>query len=137
MIEALFKGQETLIPKAVVEEFLEGNFEPPSFIKRVTLNASQISVANSITGLHVGEREAIVLAKDNNGVLITDDREAKKKAKGLGVNVAGCLVVIKNAFLGCHIHERERDRIVEEGQAVSFWPDDIVREVLSLKKGGP
>jgi predicted nucleic acid-binding protein len=136
VVESLFVGQDVLAPEGVVQELLRGNFTPPSFIKRITLTGSQSSTANSIGGLHPGEREAIVLAKDTDGLLITDDREAKKKAQGLGVNVVGCLTVIKNAFTECHIYENERDRIIKEGRMVSYWPEDIVREILSLRKGG-
>jgi predicted nucleic acid-binding protein len=134
MVESLFVGEDVLVPQAVAQEFVKGSFTPPSFIKQVSLNPTQSATANTIGGLHPGEREAIVLARVTDGLLITDDREAKKKATGLGVRVVGCLAVIKNAFTGCLIEETARDRIIREGSKVSYWPDDVVREVLSLKK---
>lgn len=135
-IAALFRGEDMLVPDSVMTEFAQGGFATPAFLRQVTLTVAQKSVADSLTGrLHVGECEAIVLAQATGGILLTDDREAKKKAKALNVDVAGCLAVIKDAFVECHIDENERDRIISEGKTVSYWPEEIVNEILALRKG--
>lgn len=47
--------------------------------------------------LGLGEREAIVLAKELDAALLADEHEARKEALGLGINHLGSLRVLKEA----------------------------------------
>ena len=47
--------------------------------------------------LHLGEREAIVLAQELGSALLVDDREARKEAQRLGIAHFGSLRILKEA----------------------------------------
>jgi uncharacterized protein len=47
--------------------------------------------------LHLGEREAIALAKERGVALLVDEREARKATSQLGIHVVGSLRVLKEA----------------------------------------
>ena len=47
--------------------------------------------------LHVGEREAIVLAKERDAALLVDEREARRVALQLGIGYIGSLRVLTEA----------------------------------------
>jgi predicted nucleic acid-binding protein len=47
--------------------------------------------------LHLGEREAIALAKERSALLLVDEREARREARRQGVVVFGSLRVLKEA----------------------------------------
>lgn len=47
--------------------------------------------------LHLGEREAIALAKERGITLLIDDHEARKEARRLGLDVFGSLRVLREA----------------------------------------
>jgi predicted nucleic acid-binding protein len=47
--------------------------------------------------LHLGEREAIVLAQELGSALLVDDREARKEARRLGIAHFGSLRILKEA----------------------------------------
>ncbi len=47
--------------------------------------------------LHLGEREAIALAKDQGAALLVDEREARREALRHGISVMGSLRVLSEA----------------------------------------
>jgi predicted nucleic acid-binding protein len=47
--------------------------------------------------LHIGEREAIVLAQELGSALLVDDSEARREAQRLGIAHFGSLRVLKEA----------------------------------------
>jgi predicted nucleic acid-binding protein len=49
------------------------------------------------TRLHLGEREAIALAKEHGAFLLVDEREARRTASQLNIPVVGSLRVLKEA----------------------------------------
>ena len=47
--------------------------------------------------LHLGEREALALAKELGAVLLVDEREARNEARRLGIDHIGSLLILKEA----------------------------------------
>ena len=47
--------------------------------------------------LHLGEREAIVLAKVQGAVLLVDEREARRAALHQGITILGSLTILREA----------------------------------------
>lgn len=55
--------------------------------------------------LHLGEREAIALTKELGGILLVDEREARKEARRVGIDYVGSLRILKEAKDRGIIHE--------------------------------
>jgi len=135
VLQSLFQGQRIVVPRAVIGEF-SAKFMCPSFVEQIDLDPRQRATADTITGLAAGEREAIALARETSSLLIVDDRKARSKAKEMGISIVGSLGVIKQAFVDCHIFEDERNRFIQEGRSFSYWPDEIVEDVIRSRKPG-
>jgi len=133
VLQRLFPRERFLVPNGVIGEF-SARFAPPAFFERTNLDTRQQKIAEAITGLSAGEREAIALAKETDSLLIVDDGKARKKAKEMGVKVVGCLGIIRQAYVDCHIFKEERDRFIREGSLVSYWPNEVVEDVLRSQK---
>jgi uncharacterized protein len=73
--------------------------------------------------LHIGEREAIVLAQELGSALLVDDSEARREAQRLGIAHFGSLRVLKEA--------KERSLI----GAVKPALDDLVRSGTYIGAG--
>lgn len=95
---------ELIIPDAVYEDIvIEGARKPGvielpklSWIKRVSVKDRTL-VEQFPRKLHLGEREAIALAKELNAALMVDEREARKEALRLGIEHFGSLKVLQEA----------------------------------------
>ena len=96
--------QKLIIPQAVWDDLVvRGSGKPNAgviaeapWIERYVVRDRNL--VHSLPGrLHVGEREAIALARGLGTVLLVDEREARKEARRLGVVHFGSLRVLKEA----------------------------------------
>ena len=96
--------RELVIPDAVYEEVvIQGAGKPgsheveqASWIKREHVRDHPF-VAQLPQKLHLGERQAITLARELGGVLLVDEHEVRKEAQRMGVRHCGSLRVLKEA----------------------------------------
>ena len=88
-----------LVPEEVSKE-IKRRHQLPTGVEAWTLNAEQKDRARSF-GLHLGESQAIVLARDLDAPLIMDDSPAQKVAEKLEVAVIGSVAFVKVAFEKC------------------------------------
>ena len=92
------------IPDAVYEEIVVGGMGKPgadivaqaAWIRRVDAGSHALGDRLPHT-LHIGEREAIVLAYRYGAVLLIDDRAARRAAERAGVRCMGSLRVLEEA----------------------------------------
>lgn len=95
---------KVIIPDAVYEDIvLRGAGKPgadevqgASWIEKHRVTDQDL-VESLPRKLHLGEREAIALAKQLNTVLLIDEHEARKEALRLGIECLGSLRVLKRA----------------------------------------
>ena len=95
---------EVIIPEAVYEEIVvQGAGKPgahdvqhASWIIRD--HVQDRSLVDALPGkLHQGEREALALAKELNGVLLVDEYTVRQEARRLGIDHMGSLRLLKEA----------------------------------------
>lgn len=108
-------ARKVILPIAVVEEYLEIGKE--SDLKGFT----KINVEGDLGyTLGKGESHAILLAKGNNCIFVTDDKRAKRFANNLGIATTGTLGII--------IASIQKDRL-SKGKALELL-DRIKHEKL-------
>src|SRR6267142_4784789 len=95
---------DLIIPDAVYEDMLIRGAGKPgsteiqgaSWIRRLSVR-DRAFVDQLPPKLHLGEREAIALAKEQRAVLLVDAREARREALHQGIAVMGSLKVLREA----------------------------------------
>lgn len=95
---------ELMIPDAVYDDIvIRGPGKPgsqevqqSSWIRRLSVR-DRAFVDQLPPKLHLGEREAIILAKEQATPLLVDEREARREAPHQGVAPVGSLQVLKEA----------------------------------------
>jgi predicted nucleic acid-binding protein len=93
-----------LMPEAVYTEIVVHGAGKPgveevrqaSWIQRESVTDRAFLAQLSPT-LHLGEREALALAKERGGIVLVDDQEARKEAHRLGLAYLGSLRILKDA----------------------------------------
>jgi len=113
---------EIIIPKSVFEEVaILGEGRPGSEeVKSATwLTVSEPQdrgpLPPSLLGLHTGEMDVILLAKELDAdYAIIDERLGRRVAKALGLKVKGTLGVLLAAYQSGLISREEAEKIVEE-----------------------
>ena len=78
--------------------------------------------------LHLGEREAIALAKERGAALLVDEREARREAQRYGVAVVGSLGVLKEAKNRGLIAQVKP--MLDEFVAAGIYISDVLRGIL-------
>ena len=78
---------ELFLPDAVGEEIGDALLKRAPWLKLRTVRNHTL-VATLPQKLHLGEREAIVLAEELNAVLLIDEREARGEARKRGLNTS-------------------------------------------------
>src|SRR5207249_3675877 len=80
-------------------------------------------------GLGAGEIGAIVVAKSHDALLLTNDKQARNAAQGMGIEVAGSIAVLEYAVEIGRIQGEEAIQLlkemVREGARIS---DDLITE---------
>jgi hypothetical protein len=93
-----------VIPDAIYEDIvIQGAGKPgssevqaASWISRESMKDRAL-VGQLPARLHLGEREAIALAKERSATLLVGQHEARRAASQLGIHVVGSLRVLKEA----------------------------------------
>lgn len=120
---------EVFVPVAVDEELgrlLEDwTTARPAWLKQCALDptaAPPTAVPHLVTGLGVGETEAILLARQLEADwLLTDDAEARLIARLAGLEVHGSLGVILWAAAAGHLDQAQADITLERLAHSSLW----------------
>jgi len=95
---------DLMIPDTVYEDIAirsarklgSTEIQDASWIRRLPVHDRTV-VAQLPPKLHLGEREAIALAKEQGAVLLVDEREARREALHQGITVMGSLKVLSEA----------------------------------------
>ena len=123
ILKKLFR--KIIIPKAVYEEF--GKYYDWIEIMEVK-NKVAVKILNK--SLHKGESEAIILSIELNAdLLIVDDKDARKVASDLGLNIIGTVGILLLAKKKGYYKEIKPiiDKLLEKGFRLS---KDVVEYVL-------
>ena len=120
---------EVLLPTAVVEEYLEIGKE--SDLKGFT----KIKVEGDLGyKLGKGESYAILLAKENSCIFVTDDKRARRFANDLGIATTGTLGIIITAVENDRLSKKKAlellDRIKHE--KLLYLSEELVRHAQSM-----
>lgn len=130
---------ELIVPNAVwADTVIRGKGRPAAeaiskatWIKKRTIKDR--SLVNRLPGkLHLGEREAIVLAKELKAILLVDEREARREAERLGVQYFGSLRILKEAKDRGLVKQVRPvlDRLISAGMYLSeVLYHDVLREL--------
>jgi predicted nucleic acid-binding protein len=127
---------ELVVPDAVYDDLVRGGDRPGAAevqrsrgIQRRTLRNRQ-ALAHLPRGLAQGEREAMLLAVEENATFLVDERRAREAAIQRGIAVIGSLWVLREA--------KQRGLImavyplIEELLAIGYWmhPERVIRPFL-------
>jgi uncharacterized protein len=125
-----------IIPEAVFDELVRSGPDQPGapeaiqgeWIQRRAVT-NQEAVAQLPPRLHAGEREAIVLAREQGMQVLVDEQRGRAAARAMGLEPVGSLGVLAAAkALGIISAVRP---IVEELQAIRYWIEQsIIRDFL-------
>lgn len=99
---------EILIPEAVYAELTENHafqeeseeIKRCSFIKMVSVSEHRaVDVLQRVTGLNLGESEAIIYADENKAdTLLMDEAAGRRVAKSMGIQIMGTVGVLLGAY---------------------------------------
>ena len=125
-----------IIPEAVYEEIVVRGAGKPgaddvrqaSWITRETVT-DRTFVDQLPSKLHLGEREALALAREHGGVVLVDEREARRAAQQHGIGHFGSLRVLKEAKDREILHKVKPilDELIANGTYIS---DTLYRSFL-------
>jgi len=130
LLAGIFKDSRLVIPNAVYVELLEA--ERIGFIFTEKIFNSQIEITTMIGSeltdfknivqnkkIHHGEAEGIVIARNRNGVFLTNDRVAVKFCEQNGVAVLDLKDILKITA---------RKKIVDENEMIKLMKDIEVKD---------
>lgn len=143
ILESLF--QEVFIPEAVFSELTANpeyaaeaeQIENCPFIKVVSVKEQRaVDILRRISGLDLGESEAIVYADDNKAeVLLMDEVKGRQVAKAMGIYIMGTVGVLLFAYdekiLSAMDVEEALECLKRSGRHIG---DDILNYALSKIK---
>lgn len=119
---------EIFVPEAVFTEFMvkASNTEDERRFKKIIKTAKvkdYFAVMTLQADLGKGESECIVLAKEMNAdFVVLDDKDARKIAEFLGLNVIGTLGMLVMAYKKGKIENVKS--IIDKMREKNFWIDD-------------
>jgi len=114
---------DVFVPFAVWEEINRKEDEVSSAIHNLTIQgAVKIMKAQTVRnlaypGLHMGEIEAIALAKETASLVVLDDLKARKAARLEGLRVIGTLGIL---------------RILKENGFIGESSDELFKKIMSI-----
>ncbi len=117
-----------IIPEAVYEEIVvRGAGKPGADAVRQAVWLTRATVTDRTfvdqlpSKLHVGERKALALARNRGGVVLVDEREARRAAQQHGIGHFGSLRVLKEAKDRGIVHEVKPmlDELIATGTYIS------------------
>ena len=106
-------------PRAVLDEIAEGQrlgFLAKldwSFVGTIELTAAETQLSAAFRSrLGPGEATCIAVATSRGGLLLTDDREARRVARSLDVEVSGTLGILVRLIDAGHLDAEEADSLL-------------------------
>jgi len=115
-----FQEEKFTVPKVKEQVIDEGKriSAPDAFAAEKLISARKLRVRepsdpetvklfSGVRGLHEGEKEVLALAKEINGVAITDDNIARSTARIYGVEAHGTLYLLMRLFHRGRLKKRE------------------------------
>lgn len=126
ILKTLFS--EIFVPEAVFTECMvkaSSTEDERKFTEIIKIAEARDSLAVMTlqTDLGKGESECIVLAKEINAdFVVLDDKDARKMAEFLGLNVIGTLGILVMAYKRGKIQNVKA--VIDEMRDKSFWMDD-------------
>jgi len=132
---------EVIVPRRVYEEaalrkqsadaVLIGKAVEEGWIRVSEETMEEAEALASVSGVHLGEAEAILLAQRLGGELIIDEREASDTAQMFGVKPVGTLAVLLLALARDQITLQEFGESLNSLIAAGFWLTvDVYNKVL-------
>ena len=115
-----------LIPPGVLEEVAEGQFAPPhaylqhyGIVDLIEVQAiSRSEQLPEAARMHIGESQAIQLARELALPLLIEETVGRRVAQGLGISISGIAGQILKAFRqGSLTAQEARDKLLELFQA--------------------
>ena len=137
LVRAQFEG--VLVPSAVVEEFRLQEGRPGSSALRRAVEEEWIAVEEPSDDplirtlrqdLDLGESEAIALAVEKEtGLILLDEREGRRRARNIGLEVTGLLGVLIRADQAGNLSSLP-EAIAQLEEEAGFWISDALREKI-------
>ena len=137
LVRAQFEG--VLVPPAVVEEFRLQEGRPGSSALRRAIEEEWIVVEDPSDDplvrtlgqdLDLGESEAIALAVEKEaGLILLDEREGRRRARNVGLEVTGLLGVLIRADREGNLSSLS-EAIAQLEEEAGFWISDALREKI-------
>ena len=144
--ELAFLGElfgEVLIPEAVFSEVTENSsfqnearmIQQSSFIQVVSVqDRERVSLIQRVTGLDLGETEAIVYADEVQAdVILIDERKARQVAQNMNLPISGSMGVLIGALEKGLISVNDADMIVDTLRKSNQHISDKLLELFSAK----
>ena len=139
---------DVLIPKAVFEEVTYNEsfqneaeqIKNSEFIKVVTVgDGSQVSFLQRVSGLDLGESEAIIYADEVKAdLLLMDELAGRRVAKNMNLSITGSVGILIQAFQSGLLSELEAegafDRIRESNRHISEKLIDSALNIIHSKE---
>jgi len=137
LVRAQFEG--VLVPSAVVEEFRLQEGRPGSSALRRAVEEEWIAVEEPSDDplirtlrqdLDLGESEAIALAVEKEaGLILLDEREGRRRARNIGLEVTGLLGVLIRADQAGNLSSLS-EAIAQLEEEAGFWISDALQEKI-------
>lgn len=143
LLEKLYGS--VIVPEAVFEELTANDsytdeasvISKSKFIEsRKISNHQALQILRTLTGLDLGESEAIILAQELRAdVLLMDERKGRKVARQLGIPLSGVLGVLVDSLnaglLSAYEVNESLDNLQEAGRRISGQLINRVRDYIS------
>lgn len=109
--DEVVEGKHKGVPDAIV---LEKLFENGVFKLCKPKDKLFLSRLSETRGLHVTDAEALAIAKEHEGLAVTDDEVARKTAKVYGIGYVGTPYVLVRAVFEGLISKKEARQVVND-----------------------
>ncbi len=109
--EAVERGKEEGAPDALLIE---------KAVKEGWIEVLTIKKEKNIMGLHKGENNSILLAKERECLVLIDEEDGREVARAMGLKVKGCLFVLMKAVEKCLLSEDNAIKALDEMMAGGF-----------------
>lgn len=124
--------EEVALGKQSADAILVSKAVEEGWIKVSEENLEEAKALTSVSGLHLGEAEAILLAQKLGVELIVDEREASVTAQMFGVRPIGTIAVFLLALAKGELKLSEFKDCLDSLAASGFWLSlDVYNEALN------
>lgn len=125
---------DLLVPRTVYDELQAGTVPPALADIEYDLCAVDEENQETSTNLDPGETAALIIASEQNAVLLTDDLEAREAAQNADIEVHGSIGVIVLAFARDNLPKSEAIERMRSLQTETslFVTDAVVEQGIAL-----